>query len=100
MESGSFRATLTDLEFLAPFEVLALAILDGNEVIGNPLLGPGILKFQAGPGAFSANILGVAGSAPDLSLFRVQVSTVPIPATVLLFASSLMALIALRGRKL
>lgn len=99
MDSGSFKATLTDFEFLAPFEVLALAILKGNELVGDPLLGPGIMNFQADPGIFSANILGVAGGEPDLSLFRVQVSTVPIPAPVLLFASGLIALITLRGRK-
>jgi hypothetical protein len=58
-----------------------------------------MFKFQADPGIFSANVLGVAGGEPDLSLFRVQVSTAPIPASALLFASGLIALISLRRRR-
>ena len=100
IEGGHFKATLTDFEFLAQFEVLALAILKEKEIVGDPLLGSGMFTFQADPGIFTANIFGVAGGDPDLSLFRVQVSTVPIPAPVLLFASSLIALIALRRRRL
>jgi len=100
IEGGHFKATLTDLDFLAPFEVLALAILKGKEIIGDPIFGSGMTKFQADPGIYSANVLGVAGDEPDLSLFRVQVSTVPIPATALLFASGLIALIAVRRRRL
>ena len=85
--------------FLAPFEVLALVILGGTEIVGEPLLGPGMFKFQADPGIFNANVLGVAGGDPDLSLFRVEVSAVPVPATALLFASGLIALIALRRQR-
>jgi hypothetical protein len=99
IEGGHFKATLTDLEFLVPFEVLALAILKGKEIIGDPVLGSGMFKFQADPGIYSANVLGVAGEEPDLSLFRIQVSTVPIPAPALLFASGLIALVALRRRR-
>ena len=85
--------------FLAPFEVLALVILGGTEFVGDPLLGRGMFKFQADPGIFNANVLGVAGGDPDLSLFRVEVSAVPIPATALLFTSGLIALIALRRQR-
>jgi hypothetical protein len=99
VEGGLFKATLTDFEFLAPFDVLALAILKGKEIVGDPLLGSGMFKFLADPGSFTANVLGVAGNEPDLSLFRVQVSSVPIPAPALLFASGLIALIALRRRR-
>jgi hypothetical protein len=99
VEAGDFTASLTDYKFLAPFEVLALAILKGDEIIGEPLLGPGMFKFQADPGIFNANVFGVAGGESDLSLFRVKVSTVPIPTPLLLFASGLIALIALRRRR-
>jgi hypothetical protein len=98
-EAGQFKATLTDLEFLAPFEILALVILEGTEIVGEPLLGHGMFKFQAEPGVFNANVLGVAGGNPDLSMFRVEVAAVPIPATALLFASGLIALIALRRQR-
>jgi hypothetical protein len=56
-----------------------------------------MFKFLADPGIFSANIFGVEGGGePDLSLFRIQVSTTaPIPASALLvFASGLIALIS------
>jgi hypothetical protein len=98
-ETGNFTATLTDLKFLAPFEVLALVILKGTDVVGQPLAGPGMFNFQADPGNFSANLLGVAGGDSDLSLFRVEVSAVPIPAPALLFASGLAALIAFRRQR-
>lgn len=100
IESGLFKATLTDFEFMAPFDVLALAILKGNEIVGPPLSAPGMFEFQADPGSFTANVLGVSGDDPDLSLFRVQVDTVPIPAPALLLASGLFALIGLRRRRL
>ena len=100
IEGGLFKATLTDFEYVAPFDVLALAILKGNEIVGTPLSAPGMFEFQADPGDFTANVLGVSGDDPDLSLFRVEVSAVPIPATVLLLASGLIALIGLRRRRL
>ena len=99
VEAGLYKATLTDYEFMATFDVLALAISKGKEIVGNPLLGSGMFNFQAEPGNFTANILGVAGGDLDLGLFRVQVSSVPIPAPALLFASGLIALVAMRRRK-
>ena len=98
MDAGLFKATLTDLEFLSPFDVLALAITAGPEVVGT-LVGPGMFTFEADPGTFVANVFGIAGGVPDLSLYRVEVSAVPIPAPALLFASGLIALIALRRRQ-
>ena len=98
MDGGLFKATLTDLELLSPFDVLALAITTGPDVVGT-LVGPGMFTFTADPGTFVANVLGIAGGISDLSLYRVQVSAVPIPAPALLFASGLITLIALRRRR-
>ncbi|UCF93061.1 MAG: hypothetical protein JSW39_02585 [Desulfobacterales bacterium] len=98
MNAGPYQVTLTDFEFLAPFEVLLLAITTGTTVV-DTLVGPGVSTFQAAPGDFVANILGVAGEPFDLSSFRVQVAPVPIPATALLFSSGLIALIAVRRRR-
>ena len=58
-----------------------------------------MFKFQAAPGIFNANVLGMAGGDPDLSMLQVQVSTAPIPAPALLFASGLIALMALRRQR-
>jgi hypothetical protein len=101
IESGHFKATFTDLEFLA------LVILKGKEIIGDPFLGSGMFKFQADPGIFSANVLGVAGGVSDLSLFRIldlslsrlKTSDEPVPAGAVLILVGLIALIALKGRR-
>jgi len=106
-EGGHFKATLTDVEFPALFDVLALAILKGKEIVENPLLGLGMFRFQAAPGIFSANVLGVAGGVSDLSLFRIldlspsrlKTSDEPVPAGAVLILVGLIALIALKGRR-
>ena len=107
IESEHFKATLTDLEFPAPFEVLAPAILKAKEIIGDPVLGTGMFKFQADPGIFAANVIGVAGDVSDLSLFRVlelslsrlRESDGPMPTAALLILVGLIGLIALKGRR-
>jgi hypothetical protein len=104
---GHFKATLMDFEFPAPFDVLAPTILRGKEIVGTPLSGSGMFKFQAVPGIFSANVHGVAGDFPDLSLFRVldlslsrlKTSDEPVPAGAVLILVGLIALIALKGRR-
>ena len=107
IESGHFKATLKDLEFTAPFEVLAPAILKAMEIIGDPVLGTGMFKFQADPGIFAANVLGVAGDNSGFSLYRVlelslsrlKASDGPMPTAALLILVGLIALIALKGRR-
>jgi hypothetical protein len=107
LEGGHFKATLTDFEFSVPFEVLVPAILKGKEIIGDPLLGSGMFKFQADPGIFTANVLGVAGGDSDhrpfrlfdLSLFQLMESDEPIPAAAVLILVGLIGLIALKGRR-
>ena len=100
IESGHFKARLTDFGFLAPFDVLAMAILNENEIAGDPIIGSGMTEFYADPGIFTANVFGVAGGDSALSLFRVRVSAAPVPASVLLLASGLIALITIRRRRL
>ena len=105
IEGVHFKATLSDSEFPAPFD--APAILKGKEIIGDPLLGTGMFKFQANPGTFSANVLGVAGGESDLSLLRLldliiarlKVSDEPMPAAAVLILVGLIGLIALKGRR-
>ena len=107
IEGGHFKATLPDFVFPAPFDVLTPAILKGKEIIGDPLLGVGIFNFQAGPGIYSANVLGLAGNDSDLSLFRVldlslarlKASDEPMPVAAVLILVGLIGLIALKGRR-
>jgi hypothetical protein len=107
IEGGHFKATLSDFNFPASFDDLAPAIFKGREIIGNPLLGAGMFQFQAGPGIFSANVLGIAGGDSDLSLFRVldlilsrlKASDEPMPVAAVLILVGLIGLIALKGRR-
>jgi hypothetical protein len=107
IEGGHFKETLPDFEFLMPIDVLALAILRGKEMVGNPLLSSGMLKFQAVPGILPVNVIGVAGGDSDhsffrlfdLSLFPLMVSDEPIPTGAVLILVGLIALIALKGRR-
>jgi len=104
---GHFKATLKDFEFTAPFDVLAPAILKAMEIIGDPVLGTGMFKFQADPGIFAANVLGVAGDNSGFSLYRVlelslsrlRESDGPMPTAALLILVGLIGLIALKGRR-
>jgi len=107
IEGGHFKATLPDFEFPAPFDVLTPAILKGKEIIGDPLLGAGMFNLQAGPGIFSANVLGLAGGESDLNLFRLldlsiarlKASDEPMPVAAVLILVGLIGLIALKGRR-
>jgi hypothetical protein len=107
IEDGNFKATPTDSEFPVLFDALAPAILKDKEIIGDPLLGAGMFKFQAGPGTFSANVLGLAGGESDLNLFRLldlsiarlKGSDEPMPAAAVLILVGLIGLIALKGRR-
>jgi hypothetical protein len=101
------RSTERDFGFPAPFGEPVLAILKGLEIVGGPLLGSGMFKFQAGPGVSTADANKVAGggsvlSMPRLSnlgLSRLKVSDEPVPTIALLILVGLIALIALKGRR-
>ena len=104
---GHFKEMIPHSGFLAPFDVQALAILRGKEIVGIPLLGSGMFNFQASPGIFPTNLLGVAWVDWGLGLFRllnidqsrVKLSDEPLPAAAVLILVGLVALIALKGRR-
>jgi hypothetical protein len=95
--SGECNATLTDFEFPVLFDFLIFAVTTGTQMMGYTI-GPGSFLFDAVPGVtYFANIAGDAGAINDgleLGLFGAQVSlnAVPVPATLLLFASGLLGL--------
>lgn len=101
------RGRETDFEFLILFDIPVMAILKGLEIVGAPLLGSGMFKFQADPGISTADVNKLAGggsvlSMPrlsDLGLSRLKVSDEPVPTIALLILVGLIALIALKGRR-
>jgi hypothetical protein len=104
---GLFKAALTDFEILAPMDVLDLANWKGTEIVGDPLLGSEMVKFQADPAIIVANFFGIAEDGSNLgllrllnlSLSRVNPSDEPIPTAALLILVGLIGLIALKGRR-
>lgn len=98
VDGGQYQTILTDLEFPALFDTLLLFVSTGIDVVGTPLVGPGMLTFDADPGMFVANILGLAEGDFKLGAFNVEVAAthVPVPPAILLLTSGLIGLISIR----
>ncbi|MDT8383288.1 MAG: hypothetical protein RRB22_02635 [Gammaproteobacteria bacterium] len=97
--SGNYRVKLTDFSFPDYFEELELTITTNNTVI-NSLSGSGWFDFEADVGIqYFANVYGVAAGSLNLGLYGIgvealntPVSSVPIPASLLLMSSALVVL--------
>jgi len=96
VDGGQYQTTLTDFEFPASFDALLLFVSTGMDVVGTPLVGPGMFTFDADPGMFAANILGVAGGDFNLGAFKVEVAHAPVPPAILLLSSGLIGLIGMK----
>lgn len=96
---GSYRVTLTDFTFPNNFEQLNLSITSYKTEI-NSVSGSGWFDFEAQSGiTYYTNVYGVAGGPLDLGLYGVgveslsaPVSSVPLPAPLLLLSSALVVL--------
>jgi len=95
--AGTYRATLTDFEFPVAFDFLNLNIVSSIKEFGR-VSAEGSFIFEADPGTYYANLLGLSGGDLELGLYGVQValidgfdsvSPVPLPAPVVLLASAL-----------
>ena len=98
VDGGQYQTTLTDYLFPAPFDTLLLFISTGMDVVGTPLVGPGMFTFDADPGIFMAHVLGLTGGDFKLGCFNVEVAAthVPVPPAILLLSSGLIGLIGTR----
>lgn len=94
--AGTYKATLTDFVFPSSFDQLLFKVTTATDSLGQ-LMAPGSFTFDALPGTYYANLVGVAGGPLDLGLFGVQIESftappVPIPAAIVLLASGLCVL--------
>ena len=98
-EAGSYRATLTDFEFPMPMVATGMSVTTATDLLGS-LLAPGYFIFDATPGSHFVSFFGFADtSESQLGQYGIEISQVPIPAAVWLFASGLLGLIIISRRE-
>lgn len=95
---GTYKASLVDAEFLAPFDILMLGIVSEDLNVLGFSFGTGSFTFEVpAPGDIYALLAAIPGSA-GTGAYGVQIAAVPIPTALLLFASALIGL-AMVGRR-
>jgi len=98
-EAGSYKATLTDFEFPMPMVATGMSVTTATDLLGS-LLASGSFNFDAAPGKYFVSFFGFSDtSAPQLGQFGIEISQVPVPAAVWLFASGLLGLITISRRE-
>jgi hypothetical protein len=70
--SGSFEASLTDLNFPAAFSNLALVVSRGSEVLGK-IYGYGEFSFAGTPGSYQLTFVATPGAQQQFGLYGVSV---------------------------
>jgi hypothetical protein len=106
-KTDSMPGRKTDVEFMVPFDGPVMALFRSLAIVGAPLFGSEMFKFQADPGNPPVDVHKAAGggsalSIPrlsDLGLSKLKVSDEPVPTIALLILVGLIALIALKGRR-
>lgn len=91
--AGSYRATLTDFEFPAPMFGTGMSVTTATDMLGS-LMAPGSFNFNATPGKYFVSFFGLADTSTtsQLGQYGIEISQIPIPAAVWLFASGLLGL--------
>ena len=95
----TYEATLTDLSYSPlAFDFLTLSVTTASETLGS-IIGPGSFSFDVIPGkTYFANVFGIGGGRVDTGLFGINISSVPIPPSIVLLCSSLICLFGLRKK--
>ena len=97
----TYKATLSDLSILPfGFDVLFLQISTATDSVGS-IFDHGSFTFTAVPDeTYYANVFGVASeeSIYNAGLFGVEVTAIPIPATLMLLGSGLVGLLVLKRK--
>ena len=98
IDAGTYRTILTDFESPEPMAQSGMAVTTATELLGS-LNGPGSFTFDATPGAYFVSFFGEAGAFTGSGKYGIEISQVPVPATVWLFGSGLLGLIGMARRK-
>lgn len=104
LSPGSYKSTLTNMsvenEPFFGFDFLGLIVSTGSETLGY-VFEPGSFFFEVTPSSgtnFFANVFGDGSGLFDTGLAGIEISKVPIPATLVLFGSGLVGLIGIRRK--
>ncbi len=91
--------TLTDLSWgPLDFDFIGLSVSTSTQTLGH-LTNPGSFSFNILPDTtYFCNVFGIGGGEFDTGLYGVQVTAAPVPAALGLFASGLIALVAIKRR--
>ena len=102
-EAGSYMATLTNFNFPAFMIDTGMDVVTATQFLGSTL-GAGSFTFDATPGIYSVGFFGTAdpstlSNPSNLGMYGMQISQIPIPAAVWLFASGLLGLVVVSRNK-
>ena len=103
-EAGSYQAVLTDFEFPAAFRSLGLIISSSTEKMAE-IWGSGEARFEAEPGKYFLGLVYQTDKNINLGMYGVNLgyldtatSTVPLPASLWLLITGVMAIATYRRR--
>ena len=99
-DAGSYMATLTDFDFPAPMIGTGMSVTTATDVLGS-LMAPGSFNFNATPGKYFVSFFGLAdvSTVSQLGQYGIEISQIPVPAAVWLFASGLLGLSLISRRQ-
>ena len=97
-QAGTYKASLVNFEFSAPFDILALATTQNLDPLG--------IRFDTGsfifdvpaPGTKMAHRAAIPGTG-GLGAFGVQITAIPLPPASFLFTSAVIGLSLIGRRK-
>ncbi len=102
-ESGLYRATLTDFEFPGRFDMLGLSITSPTEKMGE-IWDSGNFDFEATPGKYFLGLVYKTDETLNLGMYGVKLryvgatSTVPLPASLWLMLTGIMAIVTYKRK--
>jgi hypothetical protein len=83
---GKLDVTLSDLDFPAGFQNLALVVTRGNTLVGQ-IFGSGTFSFSATPGEYSLNFVATNNLNDKFGLYGIKIEDSPPEPTVSFFAN-------------